>query len=85
MSKFYVWHVSGDEFMEAIRGSGKYGSCMGILIHEMRKGYVEGLLRVNSYLDMVMGGATEEQVIAKLEQNYKIAKAEVNKNAEKLE
>lgn len=69
MSKFCVANVTSDEYMEAVKGTGKYGNFMGIIIHEMRKGYVEGLLRVGAYLDIVIG-ATREQAIAELEGNF---------------
>lgn len=69
MGRFYVADVSADEYMEAIRGTGKYGNFMGIILHEMRKGYVEGLLRVGKYFDIAIK-ATREQAITELEGNF---------------
>lgn len=74
MSKFYIVDVTSDEYMMAVKGTGKYGNCMGIIIHKMRNGYVEGLLRVGAYLDIVVGGATREQVIAEIEENFEMEK-----------
>lgn len=84
MSDTHIIEVSADEYILACRGAGNYARCNGILLHEMRPGYVEGMARYGTILQQGVFD-TKEQAIETLEKQLQKCKGWVNKYAEQSE